>query len=68
MEGSSPSYVSNIYDEPNAVGDVLRLGRHRVPRRQPSTAWSHGCVHLTVRNAHYYNQHLPITGAEVVVF
>jgi lipoprotein-anchoring transpeptidase ErfK/SrfK len=28
---------------------------------------SHGCVHLTVANAHYYNQHLPV-GAEVVVF
>ena len=38
----------------------------------PSTAAasptpSHGCVHLTDENAHYYNQHLP-DGAEVVVF
>ena len=31
------------------------------------TKWSHGCVHLTTPNAHYYNEHLPI-GAEVVVF
>jgi hypothetical protein len=31
------------------------------------TEWSHGCVHLTDVNAHYYNEHLPI-GAEVVVF
>jgi len=31
------------------------------------TSWSHGCVHLTVANAHYYQEHLPI-GAEVVVF
>jgi hypothetical protein len=28
---------------------------------------SHGCVHLTMANAHYYNEHLAI-GAEVVVF
>ena len=31
------------------------------------TTPSHGCVHLTDANAHYYNQHLP-DGAEVVVF
>lgn len=31
------------------------------------TKASHGCVHLTVANAHYYHNHLPI-GAEVVVF
>lgn len=28
---------------------------------------SHGCVHLTSQNAHYYHDHLPV-GAEVVVF
>ena len=33
----------------------------------PLNAWSHGCVHLTDHNAHYFQQHLPI-GAEVVVF
>ena len=33
----------------------------------PLTTWSHGCVHLTDSNAHYFQQHLPI-GSEVVVF
>lgn len=28
---------------------------------------SHGCIHLTLANAHYYHDHLPI-GAEVDVF
>jgi lipoprotein-anchoring transpeptidase ErfK/SrfK len=31
------------------------------------TKASHGCVHLTVANAHYFHNYLPI-GAEVVVF
>jgi lipoprotein-anchoring transpeptidase ErfK/SrfK len=31
------------------------------------TQWSHGCVHLALANARYYNVHLPV-GAEVVVF
>lgn len=31
------------------------------------TSSSHGCIHLTLRAAHYYNEHLPV-GAEVVVF
>ena len=31
------------------------------------TAWSHGCMHLTDANAHYYKEHLPV-GAQVVVF
>jgi L,D-transpeptidase-like protein len=31
------------------------------------TSSSHGCIHLTRHNAHYYHDHLPI-GAEVAVF
>lgn len=31
------------------------------------TSSSHGCVHLTMHNARYYHDHLPI-GAEVAVF
>jgi lipoprotein-anchoring transpeptidase ErfK/SrfK len=31
------------------------------------TSSSHGCIHLTLANAHYYHDHLPI-GAEVDVF
>jgi hypothetical protein len=63
---AGPDFVSNIYNEPMpwatffAPGGVAFHGGSL-------THWSHGCVHLTVANAHYYNQHLPI-GAEVVVF
>ncbi len=59
-------FVSDIYHEPMpwatffAPGGVAFHGGSL-------TQWSHGCVHLAVANAHYYNQHLPI-GAEVVVF
>jgi len=63
---AGPNLVSNIYNEPMpwavffAPGGVAFHGGSL-------TQWSHGCVHLTVANAHYYNEHLPI-GAEVVVF
>jgi hypothetical protein len=61
-----PDLISNEYDEPMpwAVffapgGIAFHGGSLTVP--------SHGCVHLTIANARYYNEHLPI-GAEVVVF
>jgi hypothetical protein len=63
---AGPDFVSDIYNEPMpwatffAPGGVAFHGGSL-------TQWSHGCVHLTVPNAHYYNEHLPI-GAEVVVF
>ena len=63
---AGPDFVSDIYNEPMpwatffAPGGVAFHGGSL-------TQWSHGCVHLTVANAHYYNEHLPI-GAEVVVF
>jgi hypothetical protein len=63
---AGPGFVSDIYNEPMpwatffAPGGVAFHGGSL-------TSWSHGCVHLTVGNAHYYNEHLPI-GAEVVVF
>jgi hypothetical protein len=63
---AGPSYVSNIYDEPMPWATFFASGGIAF-HGGSLTAWSHGCVHLTVRNAHYYNQHLPI-GAEVVVF
>jgi hypothetical protein len=60
------TFVSNIYNEPMpwAVffapgGIAFHGGSLTIP--------SHGCVHLTDQNAHYYNDHLPV-GAEVVVF
>jgi L,D-transpeptidase catalytic domain len=63
---AGPDYISTIYGDPMpwavffAPGGVaFHGGSLTVP--------SHGCVHLTVANAHYYNEHLPV-GAEVVVF
>jgi lipoprotein-anchoring transpeptidase ErfK/SrfK len=63
---AGPGYISTTYGDPMpwAVffapgGIAFHGGSLTVP--------SHGCVHLTVANAHYYNEHLPI-GAEVVVF
>ena len=61
-----PNVISNIYDEPmpwavqfTSGGVAFHAGSLTLP--------SHGCVHLTMANAHYYNEHLAI-GAEVVVF
>lgn len=60
------SYVSNIYNEPMPWATFFAPGGIAF-HGGSLTAWSHGCVHLTDANAHYYNEHLPI-GAEVVVF
>jgi hypothetical protein len=63
---TGPDFVSSIYNEPMpwavffAPGGIAFHGGSL-------TRWSHGCVHLTTADAHYYNEHLPI-GAEVVVF
>jgi lipoprotein-anchoring transpeptidase ErfK/SrfK len=63
---AGPGFISNIYHDPMpwavffAVGGIAFHGGSL-------TTPSHGCVHLTTENAHYYNQHLPV-GAEVVVF
>jgi L,D-transpeptidase catalytic domain len=61
-----PNVVSNIYNEPmpwavqfTSGGVAFHAGSLTLP--------SHGCVHLTMANAHYYNEHLAI-GVEVVVF
>lgn len=63
---AGPAYISTIYGDPMpwAVffapgGIAFHGGSLTIP--------SHGCVHLTVANAHYYNDHLPV-GAEVIVF
>ena len=63
---AGPSYVSNIYNEPMPWATFFASGGIAF-HGGSLTAWSHGCVHLTNQNAHYYNEHLPI-GAEVVVF
>jgi len=60
------SFVSNIYNEPMPWAVFFAPGGiafHAGSLTNPS----HGCVHLTSQNAHYYNAHLPV-GAEVVVF
>jgi hypothetical protein len=63
---AGPSYVSNIYHDPMPWATFFASGGIAF-HGGSLTAWSHGCVHLTNQNAHYYNEHLPI-GAEVVVF
>jgi hypothetical protein len=61
-----PNVVSDIYDE--AMPWAVQFTSDGVAFHAGSlTAPSHGCVHLTMANAHYYNEHLAI-GAEVVVF
>jgi lipoprotein-anchoring transpeptidase ErfK/SrfK len=63
---AGPSYVSNIYNEAMPWATFFAAGGIAF-HGGSLTAWSHGCVHLTDANAHYYNEHLPI-GARVVVF
>ena len=63
---AGPSLVSNIYHEPMPWATFFAAGGIAF-HGGSLTTWSHGCVHLTVQNAHFYNEHLPI-GAEVVVF
>jgi lipoprotein-anchoring transpeptidase ErfK/SrfK len=63
---AGPDFISTTYREPMpwpvffAPGGIAFHGGSL-------TRPSHGCVHLTVADARYYNAHLPI-GAEVVVF
>jgi hypothetical protein len=63
---AGPSYQSNTYHEPMPWATFFAAGGIAF-HGGSLTEWSHGCVHLTVTDAHYYNTHLPI-GAEVVVF
>ena len=63
---AGPDFVSNIYNEPMPWATFFAPGGIAF-HGGSLTHWSHGCVHLAVANAHYYNEHLPI-GAEVVVF
>ena len=63
---AGPGYVSNIYHEAMPWATFFAAGGIAFHGGSLTSA-SHGCVHLTVASAHYYNQHLPV-GAEVVVF
>jgi hypothetical protein len=63
---AGPNFVSNIYHEPMPWAVFFASGGIAFHGGSLTTP-SHGCVHLTTANAHYYNEHLPV-GAEVVVF
>jgi lipoprotein-anchoring transpeptidase ErfK/SrfK len=63
---AGPDYISNIYHEPMPWAVFFGSGGIAFHGGSLTTP-SHGCVHLTTANAHYYNEHLPV-GAEVVVF
>jgi lipoprotein-anchoring transpeptidase ErfK/SrfK len=60
------NYMSTEYHEPMPYAVFFAPGGvafHGGSLTKPS----HGCVHLSLDNARYYNDHLPV-GAEVVVF
>lgn len=59
-------YISNIYGDPMPWAVFFAPGGVAFHGGSLTTP-SHGCVHLTIGNALYYNEHLPV-GAEVVVF
>ena len=63
---AGPAFVSDIYHETMPWATFFAAGGIAF-HGGSLTQWSHGCVHLTVANARYYNVHLPV-GAEVVVF
>ena len=63
---AGPNLVSNIYHEAMPWATFFAAGGIAF-HGGSLTQWSHGCVHLTLANAHYYNVHLPV-GAEVFVF
>lgn len=63
---AGPTYISTSYGDPMPWAVFFAPGGIAFHGGSLTTP-SHGCVHLTVANAHYYNEHLPV-GAEVVVF
>jgi lipoprotein-anchoring transpeptidase ErfK/SrfK len=63
---AGPGFISNIYHDPMPWAVFFAAGGIAFHGGSLTTP-SHGCVHLTTGNAHYYNEHLPV-GAEVVVF
>ena len=63
---AGPAFVSDIYHEAMPWATFFAAGGFAF-HAGSLTRWSHGCVHLTLASARYYNVHLPV-GAEVVVF
>jgi lipoprotein-anchoring transpeptidase ErfK/SrfK len=59
-------YISTSYGVP--IPYAVFFAAEGVAFHQGSlTSSSHGCIHLTMAAARYYNEHLPV-GAEVAVF
>jgi len=63
---AGPDFVSNEYGDPMPWATFFAPGGIAFHGGSLTTP-SHGCVHLTVANARYFQDHLPM-GAEVVVF
>ncbi len=63
---AGPTYMSTIYHLPIPWAVFFAPGGIAF-HAGSLTVGSHGCVHLTMDAARYYNEHLPV-GAEVVVF
>jgi hypothetical protein len=63
---AGPHYISTSYGVPIPYAVFFAAGG--VAFHEGSlTKSSHGCIHLTMTAARYYNEHLPV-GAEVAVF
>jgi L,D-transpeptidase catalytic domain len=63
---AGPHYISTSYGVPIPYAVFFAVGG--IAFHQGSlTSSSHGCIHLTMVAARYYNEHLPV-GAEVDVF
>ena len=63
---AGPHYVSTSFGIPIPYAVFFAPGGIAFHAGSLTTP-SHGCVHLTLASAHYYNDHLP-DGAEVAVF
>ena len=63
---AGPHYISTSYGVPIPYAVFFAPGGIAFHEGSLTTS-SHGCIHLTMAAAQYYNQHLPV-GAEVAVF
>lgn len=61
-----PHYISTSYGVPIPYAVFFATGGVAFHEGSLTTS-SHGCIHLTMAAARYYNEHLPV-GAEVDVF
>jgi hypothetical protein len=63
---AGPHYISTSYGVPIPYAVFFAAGGVAFHQGSLTTS-SHGCIHLTMAAARYYNEHLPV-GAEVAVF